>query len=186
MLRSSMIRSGSLLFALLLAAPALAQDEDESFSREGPYLGFDALLAIENSADSLDVSETGGLAGRIGFRLTPEFALELEGEWAHLDGRNPWSLSIVSKLYPTPWFLDGQAGFFDDRLQPYFVSSAGIIVGELGRGQEPASSFRIGSGADFWLNSDLALTGQFVYVANAGDATDYDSVNLRLGVTWRY
>ena len=173
-----------LVSLVMLASSAAWAQDDGDYSRAGPYLGFDALLAIPTPSDKLDVSETGGLAGRIGFRLTPEFALELEGEWAHLSGRNPWSLSIVSKLYPLA-FMDG-ASLLDDRLQPYFVSSAGIIVGELGRGQQPASSFRVGAGADFWLTNDLALTGQFVYVANAGDATNYDTVNLRLGATWRY
>jgi hypothetical protein len=175
------------IVSLVILAPsaALAQDEDD-FAREGAYLGFDALLAIENSHDRLNVSETGGLAARIGFRLTREFAMELEGEWAHLDDRDPWSINTVFKLYPLAFFDEERTGFLDDHLQPYVVSSVGIITGDLGRGQDPAASFRFGAGTDYWLSSDLALTGQIVYVANAGDATDYDSVNLRLGVTWRY
>ena len=170
---------------ILASSAALAQDEDD-YSREGPYLGFDALLAVEDSHKRLDVSETGGLAGRIGFRLTREFALELEGEWAHLSGRDPWSISTVAKLYPIAMIDEERTGFLDDRLQPYVVASAGIITGDLGRGHEPASTFRLGAGADYWLSRDLALTGQFVYVANAGDATDYDTINFRLGATWRY
>jgi len=181
-----MLRTITACFAsLLVLAPFAASAQDKGdYSREGPYLGLDALLAIETSSDALDVSETGGLAGRLGFRMVPQLAVELEGEWAYLDGRNPWSLSIVSKLYPLA-FMDG-VHLLDDRLQPYFVSAAGIIVGDLGRGQVPGSSFRVGAGTDFWLSNDLALTGQFVYVANGGDATDYDSVNLRIGATWRY
>lgn len=181
-----MLRAITACFAsLLILAPsaALAQDEDD-YSREGPYLGLDALLAIETSSDEFDVFAPFGLAGRLGFRMLPQLAIELEGEWAYLGGRNPWSLSVVSKLYLLAFF-DG-VSLLDDRLQPYFVSSVGIIVGELGRGQVPASSFRFGAGADYWLSHDLAVTGQFVYVANGGDATDYDSVNLRLGATWRY
>lgn len=174
------------LLALLVAMPASAQEE-ESFSREGPYLGIEALLAADLSDDDvLDVSEAGGIAGRIGFRMTPEFAMEVEGEWAYLDGRNPWSLSVVSKIYPVRFFAEERDGFFDDRLQPYIVSSIGIIVGDLGRGKEPAMTARIGAGTDWWLTSDVALTGQFVYVGNAGDATDYETINLRAGLTWRY
>ena len=172
---------------LSLTTTALAQDETGDYSREGPYLGLDALLAIENSTDRLDVGETGGLAGRIGYRLTPEFAMELEGEWAHLAGRNPWSLSTVLKFYPFE-FLEANPleATLEGRLQPFVVSSVGIIVGELGRGQNLGGTFRAGVGTDFWLNDDLAVSWQIVYVGNGGDATDYDTINTRLGVTWRY
>jgi hypothetical protein len=179
------ITAGLVSLGLLISSAAFG-DDDQVYSREGPYLGFEALLAIENSHDRLDVSETGGLAGRIGFRLTREFAMEIEGEWAYLDGRNPWSLSTVAKLYPVALFDEDRTGFLDDRLQPYIVSSVGIIAGDFDRGHDPAATFRIGGGSDFWLTEDLAATGQVVYVGNAGDASDYDTVNLRLGITWRY
>ncbi len=186
-----MLRTTTACFAsvliLSLTTTALAEGETGDYSREGPYLGLDGLLAIENSTDRLDVDNTGGLAGRIGYRLTPEFAMELEGEWAYLDGRNPWSLSTVLKFYPFE-FLEANPleAALEGRLQPFVVSSAGIIVGDLGRGQNPGGSFRAGVGTDFWLNNDLAVSWQVVYVANAGDGADYDTVNTRLGVTWRY
>lgn len=182
-----MLRTTAACFAsfliLSLATTALAQDETGDYSREGPYLGLDLLLALENSTDRLDVGKTGGLAGRIGYRLAPEFAMELEGEWARLGGRNPWSLSTVLKFYPFEFM---EANPFEGSLQPFIVTSAGIIVGELGRGQNLGGSFRGGVGTDFWLDDDVAVSWQVVYVANGGDATDYDSINTRLGLTWRY
>ena len=175
-----------LLAILWPATGALAEDKSD-YSREGPLLGLDALFAADVSPAKYDFPNTGGLAVRLGFRMTPELAVGIEGEWARLDGRNPWSLSTYAKWYVFEFMKDNPLDtVLGGRLQPFFVSSIGIIAGHLGRGTSPAATFRVGAGSDYWLTSDLALTGQVVYVGNAGAATDYSSVNLRLGVTWRY
>lgn len=176
----------SLLAILGSASAALAEDKAD-YSREGPILGIDALFAADASPSKYDFSNTGGLAIRLGFRMVPELAVGIEGEWASLDGRNPWSLSTYAKWYVFEFMKDNPLDtVLGGRLQPFFVSSVGIIAGDLERGNSPAATFRAGLGSDYWLSSDLALTGQVVYVGNAGAATDYSSVNLRLGVSWRY
>jgi len=53
-----------LVSLVMLASSAAWAQDDGDYSRAGPYLGFDALLAIPTPSDKLDVSETGGLAGR--------------------------------------------------------------------------------------------------------------------------
>lgn len=175
------------LLAILFSSTAALAEDAADYSREGPTLGFDALYAIDASSSSADFPNTGGLAVRIGFRMVPELAVGIEGEWSDLGGRNPWSISTLAKLYVLE-LLDSNPleSVLGGRLQPFVVSSIGITAGHLGHGTEPAATFRFGAGSDYWLSSDLALTSQLVYVGNAGAATDYSSVNLRLGVTWRY
>lgn len=178
--------SFGLLSILVLSTAAVAED-DADYSREGPTLGLDALYAVDASSDRFDFPNTGGLAVRIGFRMVPELAVGIEGEWSDLGGRDPWSISTLVKLYLFEFMkenpLDSVLG---GRLQPFAVTSVGVTSGGFERGRNPAATFRIGAGSDYWLNADLALTAQVAYVGNAGDATDYSSVNLRLGVTWRY
>ena len=98
MLRRSIVCLVSL--GVLIAGSAESVEDEVDYTREGPYLGFDGLVAIDTSNSVLDVDTTGGLAARIGFRMRPEIAVEIAGEWAYLDGRNPWSLLTVIKLYP--------------------------------------------------------------------------------------
>lgn len=184
MLRRSIVCLVSL--GVLIAGSAESVEDEVDYTREGPYLGFDGLVAIDTSNSVLDVDTTGGLAARIGFRMTPEIAVEIAGEWAYLEGRNPWSLLAVVKLYPFEFFEDNPLEVLGNRLQPFLVSSVGIIVGDFDRGGDPSATYRWGGGLDYWFTNDLALSWQTVYVVNSGYATKYSSVNMRLGVTWRY
>ena len=179
MLRTTFVAS---LCIVALASSAWAQDDEQDFSREGPYLGIDGMFVLENSAGRLHVSHTGGAGARMGFRLTPEFAMEVMGDWAHLGGRNPWTLNTVVKLYPMAFATETA----DTPLQPFVTAGVGIISGRLGRSKDPAGSFRLGLGTDFWLTNDLAATTSIAYLSNAGDAEWYDAIHFKLGVTWRY
>ncbi|MEZ4216229.1 MAG: hypothetical protein R3E88_07105 [Myxococcota bacterium] len=180
----------SLLALLALAAlpgAALADDdedeEEQDFSREGPYLGLSGMFAVDLSTDNLDVSETGGVEARVGFRLAPALALELTGDWLSLGGRNPWSIGIATRLYVAP-LLDTQ--WMDDRLQPFAFGTWGVLSGDLGKGKEPSGHLKLGLGTDYWLTNDVALQLAAGYTLNAGDAARWRSLELSLGVNWRY
>lgn len=182
----------AILVLAVFAFPAAAEDgEDTDFSREGPYLGlsgnFVGDLSTKNLSESPALgsatSHTGGAELRIGFRLVPEMALELFGDWAHLGGRNPWSIGFTTKLYVMEIFDEENQG---GRIQPYVMSSAGIISGDLDKSKDPSASFKFGAGLDYWLTEDLALVTQVAYNLNAGEASRYKTINASLGFNWRY
>jgi len=178
----------ALAFAALvaLASAAAAQDEAEEpdYAREGPYLGIHGFGLIEHARGDLrGVGDSGGLGASIGFRVAPALGVEIMGEWAYLEGRNPWSIGLQARLYPLPFF---DRSVLDDRLQPYVLGFAGLQTGELGKGGQPGGNFRIGGGADFWLNEDIALTGNVVYSGSGGDPANLRSTNITLGALFRY
>lgn len=167
-----------------MALPAAAQDDGETdFSREGPYLGLSGSFVGDLSTDNLRTSDTGGVEIRLGVRLVPEMALEIGGDWAHLSGRNPWSTFVALKLYVMEIFDEENQG---GRVQPYFVSTAGVISGELSKSKDPSASFKLGLGLDYWLTEDIAVVVQGAYNFNSGDASRYKTVTGSLGVNWRF
>jgi len=170
---------------VLGAGSALAQDDDEEqdFSREGPYLGLSGVFAVDLSTDNLRVSETGGIEARVGFRLAPSLALELTGDWLSLDGRNPWTLGVATRIYVAPVL---ETEWLEDRLQPFVFGTFGMLSGDLDKGKEPSGHIKLGLGTDYWLSNDLALQLAAGYTRNAGEAARWRSLEFSLGVNWRY
>ena len=119
------ITAGLVSLGLLVSSAAFG-DDDQVYSREGPYLGFEALLAIENSHDRLDVSETGGLAGRVGFRLTREFACQ--HQFLNIAARKVFgsdkslssTLSTISELVTELSGAEGNHDASTERLIQYY------------------------------------------------------------------
>ena len=173
------------LLSLSLAGTASA-DDDEAYDREGTYLGVHGVALFEDARrDLVGVADHSGGAGlELGFRLGPTVALELYGEWVRLQGVNPWTVGLNIKLYPAAMFEDVR--FLDGRLQPFVIGSAGIQTGDFPRGPDPGANFRIGAGTDFYLTSDIALTGNVQYSGSGGDAGDLRSANIIFGALYRF
>jgi hypothetical protein len=172
------------------ALPAAAQEDGETdYSREGPYFGLSGSFVGDVSTNNLSenpgggTSHTGGADFRIGFRMVPEMAIELAGDWAHLGGRNPWSVYVATKLYVLEMLDEENQG---GRIQPYAIATAGVISGALGKDKDPSASFKFGAGLDYWLTEDLALVTQVHYNTNSGEASRYRTITGSLGVNWRY
>ena len=181
--KNSILWSATAVF-VAMALPAAAQDDGETdFSREGPYLGLSGSFVGDLSTDNLSISDTGGAEIRLGFRMVPEMALEIGGDWAYHDGRNPWSTFVALKLYVMEILDEENQG---GRVQPYFVSTAGIISGDLGKSKDPSASFKLGLGLDYWITKDIAVVVQSAYNFNSGEASRYQTVTGSLGVSWRF
>ena len=153
------------------------------YSREGPYLGVHGVALFEHARGGLDVSNSGGVSESLGYRMAPELAFEMFGEWVSLGGRNPWSLGLHLKLFPLA-MLDMQ--LLDDRLQFFGIATMGIQQGQLGRDNKPGGNFRIGVGGDYWLTERLALTSHIQYSGGGGQVANLRSTNITIGVLWRF
>ena len=177
----------SCALAVVAVAPAIAHadddDEEQDFSREGPYLGLSGIFAVDLSTDNLDASETGGVSARAGFRVAPELAIEVTGNWLSLDGRTPRTTGVATRLYVLP---SSGTAWRGDRLQPFAYGTWGVISGQLGKTKDPAGHIDLGLGTDYWLTNDVALQMQAGYTRNAGDAARWRSLDISLGLNWRY
>jgi opacity protein-like surface antigen len=73
------------------APTARADDDPNTYSRKGPYLGIGATYAFQGISDAanevepfpIHVSDSWGVNSRFGYRFAPWFATEFEYEWVN-------------------------------------------------------------------------------------------------------
>jgi opacity protein-like surface antigen len=161
--------------ALAVLVVSLASDaaraEDDDFGRSGPYLAVGASRSIDlvepfldgtPVLDQIDISDSWGANGRIGYRLTSWFSLEAEYEWLE-----PFNVSLQGVHLGT---LGAQSATGNlrftlplNRFQPYFLLGAGAIFlkvdDPLGVLSVDHSAFagRVGLGIDVYLTRSFLL-----------------------------
>lgn len=198
---------GSMFVTVLfcgLALPAFAQSAqdpwDDSYfpyARDGIYLGFAALYALENfdrdtairgagSAQDIDGRDAGGPQVRFGYRYRPRLAGEVlfqyyagfnlsDSSVGIDDDFNAWSMTLNGKLY----------GFLG-RVQPYGLFGIGGIAFDDKRGANSAFLARLGGGIDLYLTDRVVLDFEVAYAMPAGALDDLQFATFALGVQYRY
>ena len=188
------------LAALVFSLGSAVYAQDVDYARRGAYFGAGAFLAFENFDDEIpgvpvDADDSWGLNARVGYRLHPHFAAELQYEWyddfdievfgikaAELDG---WSLGVNGKGY----LLTG-------RFQPYVLVGGGLLDVEiedtLGLGlseDEEAFMWRFGVGLDSYLVGEpgnMVLSIEAAYVLPTSDLDDFEFWTLGIGLQYRF
>ena len=210
------------LATFLVAGSALAADgDDESspFSRPGFYIGAGGVYAsdifegeIEDIAEdsfgvsvNVDVEDSWGANGRIGYRLGSWFAAEIQYEWidsfdvdlsavglpvgaASLEAQTvTLNGRLIAPIWRTqPYLLIGIGGAFYD----FKDNTAGNILG--GSGDRTGVAGRTGGGFDVYLTNRLVLNAEAAVLLTTGDfntpaAGDLnDPYYLSVGVGLRY
>jgi opacity protein-like surface antigen len=162
----------------------------KEYGREGGYAGIALVQGFENfdtagtgvSADDSDV----GFAIRGGWRTAEGLAFEgsLESVTGYELSAGPasidldfTSLSFAGKYYLSP-----------DRVQPYAMVGFGWawVDTDVAGLDDDAVFIRIGGGADFYLNKDVAVFGELSYNRMTGDLKDLDHVDFVIGVLFRF
>jgi len=180
------------------AAIANAQAETEQQVQErlskpnyglgGYYLGFEGLVAIENSKiiapDAVLVS--GGLDIRLGNRHNRWFATELYGLYVHTyaDGTGQflaWGMSINEHFY-----------FTNKRVQPFVnvglgflqVRSRNFVVNPFSgsQGFNPGFAPIFGIGLEIYANENVAFTIMANYHLTVGNISGFDFVTTGIGM----
>ena len=171
----------SLLSVFSVSSVAQAQEE---FSYPGPYV----QLAGSYARCSFNLTDGGGndcsdglessfgLNGRIGYRFNRFFTVEGQIEWiSGFDAKqsiltpgagNPTEASAEAITYT----INARFYPMEGRIQPYAIAGLGgenvWLNSNLGD-SDTFTSFvgRFGVGLDIYLTNQLALTGEFTYVA---------------------
>jgi opacity protein-like surface antigen len=193
------MKTGELLIALtatmLLASSAAAQN---NFNYPKPYVQIAGLYGLCNWSGhnaSGDCSEnfdsSFGFNFRGGARLNRWFAVEGQVEWASGYDATPAGIASATTPNLTRATIDSlaytvNARFYptEGRIQPYAIAGIGgqnaWLDTNLGN-SDTFTSFigRFGVGADLYLTENLALTGEFTYVAaTEASARYYDWYNV--------
>jgi hypothetical protein len=164
----------------LCATAAAAQD----FARTGMYAQVNGVATFE-SFDGVPSSalDTGlGVAGRLGFRMTPNIAVEglveYSGDFSDVSG-----LDLTSTLF----LANARYYFLTDRVQPYAALGLGGQTFHIDPGpDEGAFAVRFGGGLDYYLSEAWGLTGEFAYNLATGDLEDLNYMSLGFGAFFRF
>ena len=173
----------------LIVVSSLAYAGDYSPPRLS--LGLGGSIVYENfdtGIDDLTFDESSGLNAKVGYRISDNFALELDyllidGFKADMYGVEALELdghvfTINAKLYP-----------FTGPVQPYGLLGMGIadleIKDTLGMGLSESESdtvLRAGAGVDILINRNLTFFTELSYYLTQGDIEDTDFLPLTAGI----
>jgi len=180
-----------LLAAVGLTSVANAQDQ---YSAAGPYVqlaGSYALCSLNKTnggggdcRDDFDSSL--GLNARVGFRFNRFISVEGQIEWiSGFDAKsgviqgNDKGVTEAS-VEAVTYTINARFYPIEGRIQPYAIAGIGgenVWLNTNVLNSDTFTSFvgRFGAGLDIYLTSQLALTGEFTYVAaTEAKATYYD------------
>jgi hypothetical protein len=176
--------------------------------------GADNLAGIVYLSGLEDVAgHTGGVTARIGYRLGPMAAIEIQGDWnmklgetdvvyqetgdafpvaAQTDG---FALTMNLRVYPLTTVIDGWVGSrLEHRIQPYVVGGFGLVTtnwvyqrGGIYRFDRVLSgAYRVGGGIDFYVSKQVALTTGVDWVDGMGRLNDLGYLSASLGVQYNF
>ena len=196
---------GALLVMILLFSSAHATAQDFS---AGPYLRASGSVAFDNfgevvpASDGSDSDPVLGFNGSIGYRFTPHFALEVEGEWLdtfRVTGTaGPFLDEIAGDADLWVTTLNAKALYPMGRVHPFLAAGVGAMHARLVRsGESPTVSFRgkdtgtgfagrAAAGFEVYVWQGLAVVVDGSYVFASGDVDGFDYVRTGWGLQYRF
>lgn len=216
---TSLALAGPMAAFAQAADPGAAAAEEESYGRDGLYVG--ASLAgvgymgiageinrqVRNFTGDVTEAKTENTAGvnfRVGYRMHPRFATELQWEWLV-----PSDVQVKLQQSGSGQFITDDGAFelrtwvvtanlkgyllTRGNLQPFLLLGGGIIGGHLD-GREiygfdaDGLSFlgRMGGGLDFYITPHIVTTLDLTYVLPTGTLSDFTYVTGGLGLQYRF
>ncbi|MFN2424805.1 MAG: outer membrane beta-barrel protein [Candidatus Binatia bacterium] len=195
------------LATLLIAAPAVyAQDDDmgdlttkkptrrqvieeesNDPARSGPILGVGGIFALENfSGVGQSTDNSGGFNAHVGYRFNPRFSSDLHIErYQEFDAKNGevngWAVG-----------LNGRGYLLTGKYQPFLLGGINYLDMETSNSAAPnpkktddGPALRFGTGLDWYVTSNLVLTGDISYMLALSQVEGYDMVIFSLGFFYR-
>lgn len=168
------------ILCILGAAPVVAQDYD----RSGMYAQLNGVAGFESfDGAPSGLFDTGlGAAGRLGFRTSPQFAVEglveYSGDFVDVGGLD---LSATLIAANARYYL------LTDRVQPYLSTGIGWGFANTNvTSDESGFVVRFGGGLDYYISESWGLTGEFAYNLATGDLDDFNYMTLGWGAFLRF
>lgn len=198
----------ALVLALFLAPPVRAEDDDDLpsdwYSRSGLYIAGVGVYGIQSFRDELrkqtflpfpivtsglSVTNSFGAGGRIGYRILPNLAAEVSGNWMN-DFQVQFANARLGRA--NLWDVTGNVkGFLlTGRYQPWVA--AGVGYGEVSaqggaiRGDRSGFTTRVAVGADLYADDEIGLTIEGAYNNPVGDLRAYDYFSVGVGLIVRF
>ena len=206
-------RAGLLGFGIALLAfvalPANAQEDEPAgdserlnYARTGLYIGLVGVYAIEQFESPIVGGNSLGWSPWVGYRFHPRGAIE-----AQIESLNGFkfddpriSSSIKKKIEPTIWTVNGKYYFMTERIQPYALVGAGLLlpgtanpyftVPSSGAPGSPtidsAFTMKFGGGLDYYLTENLAIAVNAVYTMLIGNGLPEQIPYVSVGWGFEY
>jgi opacity protein-like surface antigen len=169
-----------ILFAACLALAAQSASAQD-YARPGAYASLNGVTSIE-TIDGDGRTDVGtGVSGRLGYRFSPQLAVEGQVDWSgdFVDG--PFDLTSTTVTANAKFYLAHQ------QVQPYLLAGIGAQIGDDDFGpSESAFAARVGGGLDFYLSERFGLLGEVAYVIPTGDLDGFDYVSIGWGAFYRF
>jgi outer membrane protein W len=185
----------SLSVGILLLFALASRAEGWDFGRSGPYLGVSGSYALDmafEDAFGLPVENSWGIYGRLGYRLAPRLAAELQVEYlfgfdAGLFGAEFLNYEMLAATANGKLFLATR------EIQPFLLVGAGVLYSRLqdslGVGisaDAVGPAMRAGGGVDFYFSESIVVSVDATYVLPFRDVADLDYLSIGLGVQYRF
>jgi opacity protein-like surface antigen len=164
----------------LVAMIGTAAQAQEDFSRPGAYMGIGLALGVD-AWDGVDLDTPIGIDVLLGYRATPNMAVEAEIEY--LNGFEPDGAPSLDALTAT---ANLKAYLPMDRFQPFALVGMGMTTYWISSFSETAFSMRFGGGADYYLSENISLGVKIDYVLMTGDLDGADYVGFAFGAQYHF
>jgi opacity protein-like surface antigen len=194
-----------------VAARAEKGDEDGESACSGFYVGLAGVYGnrpfVEDEIEGEVNAIRGGLSEvranadaalgvnlRIGYRLHPQVAAEIETTWRpESDVKVRSGTGPATKAEVESWMAGANAkGYlFLGRIQPYvLVGAGGLIVETKGSGlsnQEASFAMNFAGGADFFVTDHVSINAELRWMLPVGNRLDgFDEFSLLWGLQYHF
>jgi len=190
-LRTLRFAIGLVLLLGLLAAPALAQDDEEALDRAGPYIEIGAGVAYfpliaewyeGRSSSTYSMKEQPTIYPSFGYRATSHFSFELQTQY-FFDGSLESGKRKAGDIYGLAVTTNGKGYLATGELQPYLTVGLGVLsIGlkpddpQLPSSNRLGLALRGGLGAEYYLSETVGIDIGATWIHGQGPARHYDVV----------
>ena len=191
----------AVLFFSAVFTSAARADEGPDYSRSGLYLGAGLGIAVDMALErELDeilvlgarVYETGFVNARVGYRVIPYLATELQFEYVVAFKTEGWRGSVSTHDVMT-LTANAKVPVARGRIQPFLLAGGGLYHAKFDYDSdygddESLSGFalRAGAGLDFYASEHLLFVLDVTYVLPFGDVRNLDYMSVGFGGQYRF
>jgi opacity protein-like surface antigen len=186
----------SLTILVFSFGAALAEDDEESYGRDGIYLMLSGAFVLDESksGSKFDLHTEGKNSGAIeavlGYRWNAYLALEFQGEVSIRTNeltREGDDEAEESRYYWSAFGPRFKYFILTGRIQPFVSTGIGILNHHYeGKGREWGGLWRAGAGLDYYVTDGLVVDFTLEYLHGTGRWTGLRDVRFALGPKYRF
>jgi opacity protein-like surface antigen len=164
------------------AARAAEPEPKPDYGRTGIYLGVAGTYGLENFDAPGPVDNSLGVNARVGYRVIPRLAFEVQAEWVEgfrLKGTGvdveTWVMTANARAY-----------FTEARIQPYLLVGIGFLTGDAPGIRATGFAVRAGGGVDIGVTDRIAVVLEVTYAGATGKVSGLGHGSIVWGLQYRF